>query len=85
MKHLHWEHICGTTAMQKYYYFFIITIYLTANGFLPGGSGTTVRHNTQITHHTQTKHSTQSYTNNKGHTTHNEHNANTITIHTTIH
>jgi hypothetical protein len=22
---------------------------LTANGFLPGGSGTTIRHNTQIT------------------------------------
>jgi hypothetical protein len=34
----------------------IIIIYifiLTANGFLPGGSGTTVRHNTQIPHITQ--------------------------------
>jgi hypothetical protein len=60
----------------------IIIIYLfilTANGFLPGGSGTTIRHNTQITHHTQTKHSTQNYTINKGHTTHNEYNANTVT------
>jgi hypothetical protein len=26
---------------------------LTANGFLPGGNGTTVRHNTQMTHITQ--------------------------------
>jgi hypothetical protein len=26
---------------------------LTANGFSPGGSGTTIRHNTQITHITQ--------------------------------
>jgi hypothetical protein len=51
-----------------YYYLFI----LTANGFLPSGSGTTIRHNTQITHHTQTKHSTQNYTNNKGYTAHNE-------------
>jgi hypothetical protein len=32
-----------------YYYFFS----LTANGFLPDGSSTTVRHNTQITHITQ--------------------------------
>jgi hypothetical protein len=47
-------------------------------GFIPGGSGTTIRHNTQIrishkiTHHSQTNHSSQSYTNNKGHSTHNE-------------
>jgi hypothetical protein len=39
--------------------------FLTANGFISGGSGTTIRHNTQITHITQTKHSTQNYTNNK--------------------
>jgi hypothetical protein len=26
---------------------------LTANGFLPGGSGTTIRHNTQIIHITR--------------------------------
>jgi hypothetical protein len=55
----------------------------TANGFIPGGSDTTIRHNTQhtshkITHHAQTKHSTQNYTNSKGHTTHIEYNANTI-------
>jgi hypothetical protein len=55
-------------------YFFI----LTANGFVPGSSGTAIRHNTQITHitqkthHTQTKYRTQNYTNNKGHTTHND-------------
>jgi hypothetical protein len=40
---------------------FIIIIYLTANGFLPGGSGNTISHNTQITHHAQTKHNTQNY------------------------
>jgi hypothetical protein len=28
----------------------IIFIFLTANGFSPGGSGTAIRHNTQITH-----------------------------------
>jgi hypothetical protein len=50
-----------------YYYYYYY--YLTANGVLPGGSGTTVQHNTQITHHAQTKHS-------KGHTTCNEYNAN---------
>jgi hypothetical protein len=33
-------------------YFFII-YYLAVNGFLPGGSGTTIIHNTQMTHITQ--------------------------------
>jgi hypothetical protein len=28
----------------------IIIIILTGNGFLPGGSGTTIRHNTRTTH-----------------------------------
>jgi hypothetical protein len=48
------------------------------NGFLPGGSGTKIRYNTQIKHTTkipnlaETKHSTQNYTNTKGHTTRNE-------------
>jgi hypothetical protein len=28
-------------------------IYLTENGFLPGGSGTIIRHYTQVTHITQ--------------------------------
>jgi hypothetical protein len=46
---------------------------LTANGFLSGGSGATIRHNTQITHNDQTKHSTQNYIHNK-HTTQNEYN-----------
>jgi hypothetical protein len=46
----------------------------TANGFLPGGTDTTIRHNTQITHITQnntphSKHSTRNYTSSKGHTT----------------
>jgi hypothetical protein len=31
----------------------IIIIILTANGFSPGGSGTTIRHNTQTTHFTE--------------------------------
>jgi hypothetical protein len=45
----------------------------TANGILPGGSGTTLRRNTQIhISHTTFKQSTQSYTNNKGHITHSD-------------
>jgi hypothetical protein len=52
----------------------------TANGFLPGGSGTTIiqhtnTHTHKITHHSQTKHITQSYTHNEGHITQNEYNA----------
>jgi hypothetical protein len=49
----------------------IVIIIMTANGALPGGSITTIRHSTQlhislrISHYAQTKHSTQSYTNNK--------------------
>jgi hypothetical protein len=35
-------------SYDDYYYY-----YLTENGFLPGGSGTTIGHNTQITHITQ--------------------------------
>jgi hypothetical protein len=31
----------------------VIIIYLTANGASPGGSGTTIKHNTQTTHITQ--------------------------------
>jgi hypothetical protein len=35
-------------------YLFICLFILTANGFVPGGSGTTIRHNTQNnTHHTK--------------------------------
>jgi hypothetical protein len=63
----------------SYLFLFIYLFTLTANGFLLGGSGTTIRHNTQITHHAQTKHITQNYTNNEGRTTHNEYNVNTIT------
>jgi ABC-type microcin C transport system permease subunit YejB len=54
---------------------------------LPGGSGTTIRLNTQMTHitqnnthHAQTEHSTQNYTNNKGQPTNNECNANTLQL-----
>jgi hypothetical protein len=41
--------------------------------FLPGGSGTTIRHNTQniVSHYAQTKHGTQSCTNKRGHIAHN--------------
>jgi hypothetical protein len=31
----------------------LLLLILTANGFLPGGKGTTIRHYTQITHITQ--------------------------------
>jgi hypothetical protein len=58
--------------------FIILLLFiLTANGFLPGGNGTTIRRNTQITHHAETKHSTQNYTNIKEHITRNKYNANT--------
>jgi hypothetical protein len=71
-----------TNAPVFVYYYYYSFIY-TANGVLPGGSVTTIRHNTQITHITQnntlhSKHSTQNYTSNEGHTTQNEYNANTI-------
>jgi hypothetical protein len=34
-------------------YLLLLLYILTANGILPGGSGATIRHNTQITHITQ--------------------------------
>jgi hypothetical protein len=51
-------------------------------GFLPGGSGTTVRHNTHkyISHCAQNKHSSQSCTNNKGHITHNDYNTKKVKL-----
>jgi hypothetical protein len=39
-----------------------IIIYLNCKWVLPGGSGTTIRHNTQITHITQITHHTQTNT-----------------------
>jgi hypothetical protein len=33
--------------------FFYLFIFYTANGFLPGGSGTTIRNNTNNTHPTK--------------------------------
>jgi hypothetical protein len=74
-----------TLILLRLLFLFVFTYLftLTANGFLPIGSGTTTRHNTQITHitqnNTQTKHVTQNYKNNEGQTTHNEYSANTIT------
>jgi hypothetical protein len=63
----------------KQSFFILLLFILTANGFLPSGSDTTIRH------HTQTKHSTQNYTINKGHTTRNEYDVNTMaTITNTI-
>jgi hypothetical protein len=62
------------------HFIIIIIIYLvslSANGFLPRDSGTTIRQHTKvhishnITHHAQTKLSTQSYANNKEHIIHN--------------
>jgi hypothetical protein len=67
----------------------LLLFILTANGFLPGGSGTTIRHNPQIAHIKQnnTPHSNKTqhkkYANNKGHITHNEYNENTLTTTTT--
>jgi hypothetical protein len=34
-------------------YEILLLFILTANGYLPGGSGNTIRHNKQITHSTQ--------------------------------
>jgi hypothetical protein len=80
-----WQ-LCDCVGQEAFnVYLFISLFTLTANGFLPGGSGTTIRHNTpsntshKLTHHPQTEHITQNYTNNEGQTTHNEYNANTIT------
>jgi hypothetical protein len=75
--------VCTTLS-----YRLLLLFNLTANGFLPGGNGTTVRHNTQkymshkITHYAQTKHSIQSHTNNKGHIshTHNEYNTKKVKL-----
>jgi hypothetical protein len=45
--------LCKTQFFSYYYYYYYLFIYLfilTANGFLHGGSGATIRHNTQIAH-----------------------------------
>jgi hypothetical protein len=51
--HRHCLHkpVVNLSCFQKsaYYYY----LFLTANGFSPGGSGTTIRHYTQTTHVTQ--------------------------------
>jgi hypothetical protein len=48
--HLNFERpIYLSSSLKHIIYIFI----LTANGFSPGGSGTTIRHNTQTTHITQ--------------------------------
>jgi hypothetical protein len=59
---------------NSYYY------YLSVNGFLPGDSGNTIRHNKQHTTHkkntTIKRNSTHNYTHNKGDATQNENNHN---------
>jgi hypothetical protein len=53
----------------------LLLFILTADGFLPGGSGNTMRHNKQITHITQNNTTIKRNTaHNKGHTTQNEDN-----------
>jgi hypothetical protein len=58
----------GGRGLDNRYYYFIL--FFTANGFLPGGSRTTIRHITQ--NNTTTKRNTayKNYTDNKGHATH---------------
>lgn len=55
-KHVLYRHASiqytGTAVLSSCKYILLLFI-LTANGFLPGGSGTTVRHDTQITHFAQ--------------------------------
>jgi hypothetical protein len=38
---------------EENYYYLLLLFILTENGFLPGGSGYTIRHNKLITHITQ--------------------------------
>jgi hypothetical protein len=52
----------------------LLLFILTANWFLPGGSGTTIRHNTQNSTPRPYK-SQHTKLNNKGHAVHNEYNA----------
>jgi hypothetical protein len=54
-------------------FFYLFLYILTANGFVPGDSGGTIRHNTQNNANTQTRFSIQDYKTNKAHT----HNKNT--------
>jgi hypothetical protein len=42
------------------YYFLSLLFILSANGFLPGGTGTTIRHDTQHTSHNITDHNKKS-------------------------
>jgi hypothetical protein len=60
-------------------YLFIYLINYTASGFLPGGSGTTVRHNTRMAHQIKinTAHKTTHTT--KETLAHSEYNENTLT------
>jgi hypothetical protein len=60
-------------AFRLLFYLFIYT----ANGFLSGGTDTTIRHNTQITPHSNKTQHTELHSN-KGHTIQNEYNANMI-------
>jgi hypothetical protein len=58
----------------------LVSFILTANGFLPGGSGTTIRHNSHITQNNKkikrnTAHKT-THTINTLHAIHNNHNYN---------
>jgi hypothetical protein len=69
--------LCSNTHTQTYIHFYMYRLLLlllsnwTANAFLPGGSDSTIRNNTQRYTY-QTNHSTQSYTNNIWHITHND-------------
>jgi hypothetical protein len=56
---LHIHHLpCGAGSIAQLVAYVLLLLLLllfilTANGFLPGGSGNTIRHNKQITHITQ--------------------------------
>jgi hypothetical protein len=54
--------------------FLLLLFILTANGYLPGGSGTTIRHNTQITHIKQNNTTIKRNTAYNKHPTQNEYN-----------
>jgi hypothetical protein len=63
----------------------LLLFILTANGFLPGGSSTTIRYNIQITRITQNNTMIKRNTaHNKGHTTQNAYNESQLQLYFTV-
>jgi hypothetical protein len=68
-------------ALMKMIIIILIVFILTANGFLPGGCRTAIRHNTQITHITQNNTTSKQNTAQKfTHTIHALHKMNNLSL-----